>query len=211
MKRIHESLHHVLSRHRLVFWYDGKGEWLSEFEAFAAEGVEKVRVENNEFCVKVRILHHPDKHARFLLYFPNPRPKDADNWLLDLLFQGHEYKADRASLALQDAGLPYEFHPVVEQHLAFFNSQKRIEALRESLDKDDDEDAVRLKMMAVLSGTDPDVDAILLHFLKEAAQGPLFDPLVEALGSSGLVGDFWKKTAPLFNYAPGLGVPSIRG
>lgn len=200
MKRIHDSLRQVLSRHRLVFWYDGAGDWDKEFKAFTADGVEKIRVENNEFGVKVCILRHPDRNTRFLLYFSITRPDDGDNWLLDLLLQGHEYKADRASLALQDTGLPYNFHHVVEQHLAFFNAQKRIEALREILDKDDDADAVRLKMMAVLAGTAPDVDTLLLHFLKEAAKEPLLDPLTEALGSAELVGDFWKEVAPLFSY-----------
>ncbi|MCX5824917.1 MAG: hypothetical protein NTY86_15825 [Deltaproteobacteria bacterium] len=138
MKRIHDSLRQVIGRHRLVFWYDGAGDWAKEFESFTADDVEKVRVENNEFGVKVRILRHPDRNTRFLLYFPSSRPNDADNWLLDLLLQGHEYKADRASLALQDTGLPYDFHHVVEQHLVFFNAQKRIEALRGLLDKEDD-------------------------------------------------------------------------
>jgi uncharacterized protein (TIGR02687 family) len=200
MKRIHDSLRQVIGRHRLVFWYDGAGDWDKEFEAFAADDVEKVRVENNEFGVKVHILHHSDRNTRFLIYFPSPRPNDADNWLLDLLLQGHEYKADRASLALQEAGLSYEFHHVVEQHLAFFNAPKRIEALRGILDKDDDADAIRLKMMAVLAGTAPDVDTLLLHFFREAAQASLFDPLTAALGPAELVGDFWKGVAPLFSY-----------
>ena len=200
MKRIHDSLRQVLGRHRLVFWYDGAGDWDKEFEAFAADDVQKVRVENNEFGVKVRILRHPDRNTRFLIYFPSPRPVDANNWLLDLLLQGHEYKADRASLALQDTGLSYDFHHVVEQHLAFFNAQKRIEALRGILDKDDDADAVRLKMMAVLAGTAPEVDTLLLHFLREATQASLFDPLTEVLGQAELVGDFWKGVAPLFSY-----------
>lgn len=202
MKRIHDSLRQVIGRHRLVFWYDAEGDWAREFEAFTADDVEKVLVENNEFGVKVRILRHPDRNMRFLIYFPSPRPNDADNWLLDLLLQGHEYKADRASLALQDTGLSYDFHHVVEQHLPFFNAQKRIETLRGILDKDDDADAVRLKMMAVLAGIAPDmdVDTLLLHFLREATQASLFDPLTVALGPSELVGDFWKGVTTLFSY-----------
>ncbi|MFH1739608.1 MAG: BREX-1 system phosphatase PglZ type A, partial [bacterium] len=200
MKRIHDSLRQVLGRHRLVFWYDSAGDWSKEFEAFATEGVEKVRVENNEFGVKVRILRHPNRNTRFLLYFPSPRPLDSDNWLLDLLLQGHEYKADRASLALQDTGLSYDFHHVVEQHLAFFNAPKNIEALRGLLDKDDDAEALRLKIMAVLTGTAPDLDTLLLHFLNAAAEATLFDPLRERLGPAELVEDFWKGVAAVFGY-----------
>lgn len=203
MKRIHDSLRQILARHNLVFWYDGAGDWAKEFEAFDEKGVEKVRVENNEFGVKVRILRHKDRHAPFLLYFPTPRPEDSNNWLLDLLLQGHEYKADQASLALQEAGLSYEFHHVVEEHLAFFKAPKRIEALRGLLDKDDDADTLRLKMMAVLAGTAPDVDTLLLHFFREATRASLFDPVAETLGAAELVGDFWKKVSLLFGYTDG--------
>jgi len=31
MKRIHDSLHRVLQRQRLVFWYDTTGEWAETF------------------------------------------------------------------------------------------------------------------------------------------------------------------------------------
>ena len=208
MKRIHDSLALVLSKHRLVFWYDGDGEWLKEFETFSDEGVDKIPVENNEFGVKIRILREPDTQRRFLLYFRGPRPPDTDNWLLDLYLQGHEYNADRASLALQEAGLPYDFHHVVEQHLPFFNSSKRVEALRRLLQPDDDADVLRLKMMAVQAGTDPQVDLLLLHFLGEAAgKGSLLDPVTETLGSANLVEAFWKSVILVFAY--GGGEPSL--
>ena len=65
----------------------------------------KLKVEGNEFGTKVRVVRDPNPLAKFLIYVPTARPPDADNWLLDLLLQGYEYKADRASLALQEVGL----------------------------------------------------------------------------------------------------------
>src|SRR4051794_34946375 len=113
MKRIYDSLQRVFQGHRLVFWYDGTGEWASVFEAFSDESVVKLRVEGNDFGTKVRVIREATPAARFLIYASTARPPDADNWLLDLLLQAYEYKADKASLALQDVGLPHEF-----QHLA---------------------------------------------------------------------------------------------
>ncbi len=56
----------------------------------------KLTVEGNEFGTKVAIHRDRESDAHFLLYFPSARPTDSDNWLLDFLLQGHEYKADRA-------------------------------------------------------------------------------------------------------------------
>src|SRR5690348_8891471 len=109
MRRIHDSLQSVFQRHRLVFWYDATREWGDTFEAFVDSSVIKLKVDGNEFGTKVRVVRDSNPLAKFLIYVPALRPPDADNWLLDLLLQGHEYKADRASLAIQEVGLPSEF------------------------------------------------------------------------------------------------------
>jgi hypothetical protein len=96
MNRIHDSLRHVFQRHRLVFWYDPEGQWTPEFETFDESGIHKKRIEGTEFGAKVAIHRDPDSQARYLLYFPSARPRDADNWLLDLLLQGHEYQRPTA-------------------------------------------------------------------------------------------------------------------
>ena len=93
--RIHESLDSALARMRVVLWYDPNGEWASEFDDYEPAAAEKLRVERNEFSVKVAISRAPlDK--RFLLYLPTAKPPEPDNWLLDLLLAGHEFTADRA-------------------------------------------------------------------------------------------------------------------
>jgi uncharacterized protein (TIGR02687 family) len=198
VKRIHDSLARVLDRHRLVFWYDPAMEWGETFDAFEGTGIEKLRVENNEFGTKVRIARHPE--GRFLVFVPGSRPHDADNWLFDLLLQGHEYRADKASLALLDVGLSQEFQELAEEHAGFFNSAKRSEALRDILSSDDQPRGVRLKMMAVLAGTAADVDAMLLRFLSRGAQSELADPVAESLGPFALAESFWREVHQLFDY-----------
>jgi len=188
-----------LERHRLVFWYDAAQEWDESFETFVAEGVIKVRVNNDEFGTKVRIVRQPD--TRYLIYVPGPKPADGENWLLDLLLQGHEYRADRASLALQEVGLPQDFRSVVEEHSAFFNSAKRVQALRELLAPDDQLRDVRLKMMSVLAGAPPDVDSLLVQFLGVGAEGSSADPAADALAAASLTQPFWREVSRLFSYS----------
>ena len=200
MKRIHEGLDRVLERHRIVFWYDGSAEWAESFAAYSTEGVTKLTVSGNEFGTKVRIVRAPDSAARFLVYVPTVRPPDADNWLLDLLLQGYEFRADRASLVLEDVGLPQEFRHLAEEHAPFFSSEKRVSALRESVSKEDQSRDLRLKMMAILARTQADVDALLLEFLSKGAGDAGGDPVVAELGPAGLVPHFWAEVSRRFGY-----------
>lgn len=207
MARIHDSLRGVLARHRLVFWYDPEKQWTQTLEGFEEPGVNIIRVADNEFAIKVAIHRDRTPGACYLLYFASARPNDVDNWLLDLLLQGHEYKADRASLALQEAGIRYEFLPIVEEHVTFFESDKRASVLRERLTAADDAMSLRRKMMGILAGTEPDVDDILLGLLVKSAPDPgaavllELDPVQTCLGASGLDVHFWKLVASAFAYA----------
>lgn len=202
MSRVHDSLKRVLQHHRLVFWYDAERDWGDTFDGFVDDGVVKLNVAGDEFATKVRIVRANNPDARFLIYVPSARPADRDNWLLDLLLQGHEYRADRAALAIQDVGLPREFVSIAEEHAAFFNSSKRIDALKALVSPDDDERDVRRKMMAVLTGSSPELDAILLHFLDKGPDAELIDPVVEAFGSAKLVEPFWREVGRSFGYMP---------
>lgn len=208
MKRIHDSLERIFQSHRLVFWYDGTGEWEEIFGTFSAENVTKLAVQNNELGTKVRVVREPNAEAKFLIYVPTVRPTDADNWLLDLLLQGYEYKADKASLALQEVGLPDGFRHLAEDHATYFTSGKRTQALKELIGKDDEGPEIRLKMIAVLAGTPAEVDSLLLHFLEQGLHSELIDPVAECLEASALIEPFWKAVEKAFGYASDL--PSLR-
>ncbi|PTY02765.1 BREX-1 system phosphatase PglZ type A [Verrucomicrobia bacterium LW23] len=207
MKRIHESLNQAFQRHRMVFWYDPAEEWRMAFDAFEGEKVDKLILRNNEFGLKVRLLTG-EPSGRFLVYSPAARPADLENWLLDLLLQGHEFKADRASLALQEVGLPYEFRPLAEQHVEFFKEAKRVQALKEIVSKEDGPSELRLKMMGVLAGTTVNLDAILFEFLKRLVDDGIIDPVEVAFGRFALVEPFWKEAGRMFSYLSAT--PSLR-
>jgi uncharacterized protein (TIGR02687 family) len=200
--RIFESLDTALARKRVVFWYDANGEWTSEFDDYEPAQAEKLRVQGNEFSVKVEISRAP-LDQRFLLYLPSAKPREFENWLLDLLLAGHEFTADRASLDIQEAGLTLEFKELAQQHKAFFRSPVRNTKLKELLRPNDDEAAVRLKMLAVLAKQQADIDKLLLHaFSQLDPANPDGDDPVEALyGNHQLSGHFWRAVGEKFGYA----------
>lgn len=199
--RIHESLDTALARKRVVIWYDPNGEWASEFADYQPAQAEKLRVESNEFSVKVAISRAP-LDQRFLLYLPSAKPPEPANWLLDVLLAGHEFTADRASLDIQEAGLTLEFKELAQQHKAFFRSPVRNTKLKELLRPNDDEAAVRLKMLAVLAKQPADIDKLLLHaFSQLDPANPDGDDPVEALyGNHQLCDYFWKAVGEKFGY-----------
>jgi uncharacterized protein (TIGR02687 family) len=199
--RIHESLDAALARKRVVLWYDPSGEWAAEFEAYEAPNVEKLRVEGNEFSIKVAISRAaPDQ--RFLLYLPSAKPPEPDNWLLDLLLSGHEFTADRASLDIQEAGLTLEFKDLAQQHKAFFRSPVRTTKLKELLRPNDDESAVRLKMLAVLAKQQPNIDQLLQHAFSQLdpADKDGDDPVEAVYGGAQLSSHFWRAVEEKFGY-----------
>jgi len=61
----------------------------------------------------------------------------------------------------------YEFLPVINEHVWVFNAERRASAFRELYKPGDEARAIRLKMMAAITGSAPEIDALLLWFLKQ--------------------------------------------
>lgn len=200
MNRIHESLQHVFLNHRIVVWYDPEQEWKETAQEFKADNLEVLPVNGTPFGTKVRVLMESDASKRFLVYVPEKRPKDSENWLLDILLQGHEFKADRVSLAVQEAGLRYEYRPLVERHLAFFKSRERVSDFMERKGENEEEDALILHMMGIYAGTASDLDSMLRKFAAQAFKEPMFDPVMETFKAGDLPDTFWREVGRLFGY-----------
>lgn len=197
---IQRSLEKHFSKSRIVFWYDGAKEWSSDLERLQLDGVEIIRVENNEIGTKLRVLLDEPKQP-FLIYVPNERPKDEDNWLLDILLSNAEFHADRASLQLQDTGLPPEYRDLAVEHSAFFSRKERREALKKQLEKEETHRSIRRRMMAILvKAQDPSLDAILLKLCERLADDELMEPVEEALQSFGLTDAFWSEVERQYGY-----------
>jgi uncharacterized protein (TIGR02687 family) len=197
MNEIAQTLTHIFTRHRIVFWYDTKHELREEFEALQLPGVEKIVLDNNEFGVKHRILRQqPEQH--FLLYHEGPPPADLDNWLLDVQLAHGQFHADQTALWLAEMGLGMEFVAVVAPHADFFQAARRREALKELLRPDDAANQVRLKMLAVCAAAEPRLDAVVENLLAELAEGGA--DRWRLLQRSGLEPFLWQQLERAFGY-----------
>ena len=193
---------HLVSRfetQRIVFWHDPDGEYVGDLDALGLDGIETVRVENNEYAVKNRLLHAAPK-SKFLVYRVGSVPTGVSNWLLDLELAYGVFTADRTSLMQQDLGLTADgIDEIVRVHEKFFRAAKRVQSLKALLEPDDDVDKLRAKMLAVLLGQrEHSLLELMRTLLIENAAGS--DAKYRALVDYGLDEFHWKGVAAIYSY-----------
>lgn len=184
---------------RLVFWHDAEGEYASDLDALNLTGVTTLRVENNEYAVKNRVLHDQPT-SKFLIYRGAPVPSGIGNWLLDLELAYGVFTADRTALIRQGLGLTGTgIDDVVREHERFFRAAKRVQTLKPLLAADDDADRLRAKMCAVLLGQrEHSMLELTRSLLIENARGD--GGKYEALREQGLDGFHWAGVAKIYGY-----------
>lgn len=153
MNKIAEALEQRFSKHRIVFWYDDKTEFLEQFNSLNLHDVVKIHVNGNEFEVKYKTEKlHP--YGKFLLYFTKPKPANEDNWLLDMELAYGIFRTDQEALFLQEIGLGYHFKELVSEHIEFFRAKERRQKLKDLVDTTDTHQELRYKMLAVVFNTE---------------------------------------------------------
>ena len=203
---VKEHLARRFDTQRLVFWHDPDGEYTSGLDALGLDGVETVRVENDEYAVKNRLLQVAPR-TKFLVYRSGAVPTGIGNWLLDLELAYGVFTADRTSLVQQELGLTADgIDEVVRTHEKFFRAAKRAQNLKILLDPDDDADKLRAKISAVLLGQrEHSLLELMRTLLIENAAGS--DAKYRALVDYGLDEFLWQGVAAIYAYtSPG---PSV--
>src|SRR5699024_7257241 len=136
----------------IVFWYDAQGQLETEELNSQLEDIEvRYLNDNNFFQLKVEIeLQNPE--TSYLIYSDEPRPRDNDNMLLDMLFYSAEFKADEAALLSEVLNVEdFVLRPLMKEYPTFFASKERKNKLSKVLPAQADRDAFELSMMTVLT------------------------------------------------------------
>lgn len=195
--RIAQALTKLFDRHRIVFWYDAKQELRDDFEALSLPGVEKLELTNNEYGIKYKLLREQPEQ-KFLLYREGPQPADLDNWLLDVQLAHGEFRTDQVAIWLSELELGLEFTGVVQAHAEFFQAIKRKDALKKLLKADDTAGQIRLKMLAVCTGSEPRMDAVVEKLLQELADSR--DEKIKLVDRCSLGGFLWEQMTRCYGY-----------
>lgn len=195
LKRLYED-----QGHRIVFWYDTNRDLRETFDAINLPGVKKLDIANNEFGLKHRILRQEPK-SQFLLYKEASKPEDEENWLLDVQLASAVFSADQAAIWVAEIGIVQKYDDAVRDHMEFFRSGKRLEALRgmEQQCPSHSAEDVRRKMIAVIAGADGDFDTVIEVLLGELSEDR--NDTLRLLERTGLITFFWKEVNTRYGYS----------
>lgn len=195
-QQINESINKLFQKHRIIFWYDEKKQFEEHFEDLKLDDAQKIKIENNEFAIKYKILQEK-KDQKFLIYKSERRPENLQNWLLDVELYSGQFRTDRIALWLADLGLGFDFADVVEKYQEFF-SPSRIEKLKSKLSKSDTPSCLPFKMMDVVCSSGIRVDEIMESLLSENADNK--DRKYKELVKFGLSTIFWEQIKRNYGY-----------
>lgn len=184
---------------RVVFWHDPEGQYAADLDGLDLPGIQTIRVTNDEFAVKNRLLHD-EPEGKFLVYRSGQVPSGIGDWLLDLELAYGVFTADRTALVAQDLGLVSKgIDEVVQTHEKFFNATKRVQSLKALLNPEDDAARLRAKISAVVLGQrEHSLLEITRTLLTENAKG--VHTKYNALVDYGLDGFYWQGVARIYGY-----------
>ncbi|OMG28603.1 TIGR02687 family protein [Actinomyces naeslundii] len=203
LRQLRERFNRPGEAGRIVIWSDPEGRYTDSLEDLSLPDVTVLRVEDNEFAVKRRVLLAEAKR-KFLLYrFREPDTSETvtDNWLKDMELAYGTFTADHDSLLVQELGGGSTLRSVVGQYPHFFDSARRREALKARLRPNDDAAAITASMVAVVLGTEErSLEALWRALLIENAEGKSTG--IDTITRLGLDEFHWKGTRNIYGYAP---------
>lgn len=196
---------------RLIFWHDPDAEFVDSIPEL--DDVLLIRMDQEPALgIKIRIeREQPDQ--RFLMYSPTLQPEPETDWFLDCRYFSYSFKADRASIILDDLGLKQQqLHDYIVHHQKFFANKGRLKQLQQWVLPDDSEKELSQKMMAVTVKADqPEFNNLLLALFQQLADQTDLDdypPVWDDLGKYDLQEIFWGLVHEHFGYTEES--PSLR-
>ena len=208
--KIQEALNKAfnLEGNRIVFWNAPEQEFQFLIASLELDGVTKIHLDQeSNLRVKLR-LEKEEPNTKFLLYSAKEEPDYEADWLLDIRLYSRTFRADRASILLQDLGLSQQS---LKSHLSlrrkFFDSKDRVNKLKLLVQPNDSAADLDRKMMAVIAKVDqPDLFNLVSAFFHgwldvnelDLAVAPSSFAQIEKLE---LDVSFWDMVKAAFGYA----------
>ncbi|MBL0321413.1 MAG: BREX-1 system phosphatase PglZ type A [Ignavibacteria bacterium] len=193
---------------RIVFWNDPKCEFEDSLSDLVLDGVTTLRLDEiGSLELKIRIEKlEPD--GKFLLYAPFEEPDYDDDWLLDTRLYSRSFRADRASIVLQDLGLlNLNLRGHLDERGKFFDAVERVAKLKSIVSPEDSASDLDRKMITVLvKAEQPDIHDIvntLFHSWVEISGDTDLDHapvLWNQVEKFGLDGPFWTMVRNAYGY-----------
>ncbi len=158
LNQIHTALDRLFNEEgqRIVFWNDPDKEFQNTLPFIMLDGVTMLRLDEvGALEVKIR-LERGEPTGKFLLYAPTEESDPQDDWLLDIRLYSGSFRADRASILLQELGLlTASLRDHLLKYRKFFDAKDRLQKIKNLVAPDDTAADLDRKMIAVVAKTDP--------------------------------------------------------
>ncbi len=205
--RIIAALGNLFATHAVVFWHDPDGEFVSSVAELTPEGISLLSMDAMPALgIKIQ-LERASPGERFLLYGTKPEPEPAHDWLLDVRLRSKAFRADHASLLLEDLGLvSQQLRDHLKARSVFLGGRDRVERLKRLVLPQDTAEDLDRKMIAVLVKAEPaDLSAILLRLFAGMVVDGVAHIDAESKAWSEIVGNdlepaFWSLISAAFGY-----------
>ena len=157
LNQIHTALERLFHEEgqRIVFWNDPGQEFFMTVPLLELDGVTTLRLDEvGALEVKIR-LEREEPHGKFLLYAPTEEPDYEEDWLLDIRLYSRSFRADKASILLQELGLVnLHLRTHVSDRRKFFDAKDRLQKIKNLVAPDDAAADLDRKMIAVVAKAD---------------------------------------------------------
>ena len=204
--RISDSLNGLFANYSIVFWHDVDGQFSNVIDSLSLDGAKLIRVdEQPNLRIKMQIEESPNQ--RLLLYSNEPEPEPSKDWLLDVRLRSKVFRADSASILLEDLGLTtLSLRSHIKERAKFFKAKDRVDRLKRLISSGDSADDIDRKMIAVLTRADlPELFSILqriygAYVVDGVAELSAQPKSWQDIGSNDLEPSFWKLVQEQFGY-----------
>lgn len=196
------------SQRKVIFWYDAPKNFKEDIENDTFVNCKVLICNQNEFEIK-KTIEHDDTSSNFLVYVPNERPVDNENWLLDILMYSEEYYADTVALTMRRLGITNtDLRKVIENHVKFFDSEARTKKLNTYVvvNNETTPNELRVAMMAVLTKAQANnIESVLKELVFEDDDHSKYKDLVKFRFEDA----FWNAVCDLYNYDGDLKIETL--
>ena len=193
----------------IVFWYDRDHSFDQVIDEIDIEDVKIHKVNKDYFYTKY-LLEIEDTNSNYLIYINSAKPKDDDNWLLDILLFSDEFSADLASMVMDELAVEDKsYSSFFAKNIKFFENQKRLDYVKNVCQKNASEYDYSLCMLSYITETKQlDVEAIVRNIFKAGLEDSTNKYLAN-LKNFNLEDIFWEIADRIYDYKAEK--PSLRG
>ncbi|MBI6002169.1 BREX-1 system phosphatase PglZ type A [Clostridium perfringens] len=208
LKEIKNFLNDIFSKplgdgkvRHIVFWYDENEDFTEEIDEFDLEGVELIKLnDNNAFYTKYHI-EKENVDGNILVYSNMKKPKPQEDWLYDILSYSEEFSTDRATVIMRELKVN---NPYLKEAFTFYNTffknKDRLAAFRNLGIQDYTEEKVHIGVLAVLTKTKiMNFEEITRALIKEKLDGN--SKLYEEIDKFGSLDILWNLISKNYGYS----------